>query len=77
MNIEYSKHWIKKQKIKKKDITNDLIEYALNNSKPLSDKHWKGVLNAVSRVPPSGRILKVVYKIKSNNIFVVTAFWLD
>ena len=35
MEIEYSKHWIKKQKSKKKDINNDAIEFAIKNSKVL------------------------------------------
>lgn len=62
MKIEYSKHWIKKQKNKKKDITNDMIEYAMDNSRELKDKYWEDALNAITRIPPSGRILKVVYK---------------
>ncbi len=77
MTIEYSNHWIKKQKTKKKDITNDMIEYAISNSRASKDKHWKDALNAISRVPPSGRILKVVYKILQQKKFVITAFWLD
>lgn len=77
MKIEYSKHWKKKQRKKKKDITNEMIEYAINTSRVLKDKHWKDALNAVSRIPPSGRILKVVFKIKNRNRFIITAFWLD
>jgi len=77
MLIEYSKHWQLKQQRKKKDITNDMIEYAIHNSRPLKDKHWEDALNAISRIPPSGRILKVVYKISHEKIFVITAFWLD
>ncbi len=39
MDIEYSKHWLRKQKSKKKDITNDVIEYAIKNSRILNDKY--------------------------------------
>ena len=77
MEIVYSKHWIKKQKLKKKDITNEMIEYTINNSRVSKDKHWKDALNAISRVPPSGRILKVVYKTSHQIKFNITAFWLD
>ncbi len=58
MKIIFSKHWIKKQKEKKKDITNDIIEFALKNSKVLKDKYWEEAFNAVSKIPPSGRTLK-------------------
>jgi len=77
MRIVYSKHWIKKQKKKKKDITKDMIEYAINNSRVSKDKNWKDALNAISRIPPSGRILKVVFKITNQKRFIITAFWLD
>ena len=65
MEIEYSKHWLKKHARKKKDITNDAIEYAINNSRIMNDRNWEDAFNAISRIPPSGRILKVIYK-KSN-----------
>ena len=77
MEIVYSKHWLKKQEKKKKDITNDTIEYALKNSRELKDKYWKNALNAISRISPSGRILKVVYKKSNQKIFIITAYWLD
>ena len=54
-----------------------MIEHALNNSRILDDKYWKDALNAISRIHPSGRILKVVYKKTENKIFVITAYWLD
>ena len=77
MKLEYSKHWKHKKKYRK-DITDDLIEYAVQNSKEMRDKHWPDASNAVCRVPPMGRILKVVYrKIGKNKIRVITAFWLD
>ena len=77
MDIEYSKHWLRKQKSKKKDITNDVIEYAIKNSRILNDKYQKDALNAISRIPPSGRILKIVYKKIKGKVFIITAYWLD
>lgn len=77
MEIVYSKHWIKKHQKKRKNISNDMIEYAIVNSRQLKDKHWQDALNAISRIPPSGRILKVVYKKKQEKVFVITAYWLD
>ncbi len=54
-----------------------MIEYALNNSNELKDKYWEDALNAISRIPPSGRILKVVYRKEQSKIKIITAFWLD
>ena len=76
-STEYSKHWIKKQKSKKKDITDDTIEFAVKNSKILIDKYWKDAFNAIAKIPPSGRTLKVVYKRINQKIFIITAYWLD
>jgi len=77
MEIEYSKHWVKKQKEKKKNITKDAIEFVINNSKILKDKYWKNIFNAISKIPPSGRKLKVVYKKVNQKVFIITAYWLD
>ena len=77
MEIEYSKHWLKKHQRKKKDITNDVIEYTIKNSRVMNDRNWKEAFNAISRIPSSGRILKVVYKKTNEKIFIVTAYWLD
>ena len=63
MEIVYSKHWLKKKNYRK-TITEADIEYTILNSNILKDKKWEDVLNAISRIPPSGRILKVVYKRK-------------
>lgn len=77
MKFEYSRHWEYKKR-KRKDITDDLFEYAIQHSNILKDKHWPDALNAITRVPPSGRILKVVYKKKeTGNIKIITAYWLD
>jgi hypothetical protein len=77
MELEASKHWERKRKYRK-DITDDLIEYAIMNSSELSDKFWPDALNAICRIPPSGRILKVVYKkIGRKKIKIITTYWLD
>ncbi|HJX50174.1 MAG TPA: hypothetical protein VJ438_01795 [Candidatus Nanoarchaeia archaeon] len=76
MGVVDSEHWKKKRKYRK-DITDDLIEYALDNSNELKDKHWEDAFNAISRIPPSGRILKVVYRKEKSRIKIITAFWLD
>ena len=76
MDLLDSEHWKRKRKYRK-DITNDLIEYAIRNSNQLRDKYWEDALNSICRIPPSGRILKVVYKKEKNRIKIITAFWLD
>ncbi len=57
MKIEYSKHWTKKHLKKRKDITKDIIEFALQNSRKIKDKYWENAFNSISRIPPSGRFL--------------------
>ncbi len=77
MKFVYSQHWKHKKKVRK-EITDDVIEYALQNSNELKDKHWEDASNVVCRVPPSGRIVKVVYRrIGKDKIKIITAFWLD
>lgn len=77
VKFEYSRHWKQKREVRK-DITDDLIEYAIQQSNMLRDKDWPDAFNAVCRVPPMGRILKVVYKrVGKDTIKIVTAFWLD
>jgi hypothetical protein len=42
------------------------------------DERWEGVLNATMRIPPSGRRLRVVYRIAGpRRYMIITAFWLD
>ena len=77
MEIVYSKHWLRKHSRKRKDITFDIIEYVLKNSKEQKDKYWENAFNSISRIPPSGRILKVVYRKANQKIFIITAFWLE
>jgi len=76
MNFEYSIHW-KTRKNLRKEITDDILEYCINSSKIFKDKKWPDALNAISRIPPSGRILKVVYRPKGKVIKVITAFWIN
>jgi DNA primase catalytic subunit len=65
MKIEYSFHW-EKQKRYRPEITDDLIEYCVLNSDKLKDKESENVFNAIAKIPPSGRTIKVI-----------TAFWQD
>lgn len=53
-----------------------MIEYCIINSTKIKDRNWDDAYNAISRIPPSGRLLKVIYKIKGKNIKVITAYWL-
>jgi len=76
MKLEHSVHW-KLKKRKRKDIVDDLIEYAIRFSPVFCDKNWEGVFNAVYRIPPMGRTLKVVYRRMGDRFKIITAFWLD
>ena len=77
MKFEYSKHWQRKKSSRPK-ITDDVLEYAIANSAELRDKYWEDASNAICRIPPSGRILKVVYRrIGKNKYKIITAYWLD
>ena len=77
MEFTYSKHWIRKKKYRTK-ISDYMFEYAITNSDEVRDKHWEDASNAICRIPPSGRILKVVYKrIGKNKYKIITAYWLD
>jgi len=77
MELEYSEHWKRKRKYRK-DIADGYIRYAIINSHALTDRYRENTLNAVCRIPPSGRILKVVYrKLAKDKVKIITAFWLD
>ncbi len=76
MDFIYSNHWLRKKRYRK-TITEIDIEYTILNSIILKDKRWEDVFNAICRVPPSGRILKVVYKRKGKTYKILTAYWLD
>ena len=71
MRFIYSKHWIIKQKDRSK-ITDDLLEFCILHSQIIKDKHWEDAYNAITRIPPSNRLLKVVYKIKAKEIKILT-----
>ena len=77
MEIIYSKHWHEKHPKKKKGITIDVLEFAINNSIIIKDRLWDDAFNAICRIPQSGRILKVVYKKINQKVFILTAYWLD
>ncbi len=77
MDFEYSTHYLRKQKYRP-DITEYMIEYAIMHSDELRDKYWGDASNAICRIPPSGRILKVVYKRTGKNKYkIITTYWLD
>ena len=60
------------------EITEDLLEYAILYSKKLKDKRWADTFDAVCRIPPSGRLLKVVYKhVGKQQYKIITAYWLE
>ncbi len=76
MEFVFSQHWKEKQKYRP-DITVDLIEYCINESNIIRDKHWTDTRNAIVRVPSSGRVLKVIYRKQGKVIKVISAYWLD
>jgi hypothetical protein len=76
VGILYSLHWARKKKYRT-TITEADIEYSITHSMIIPDKRWNDVLNAICRIPPSGRILKVVYKRKGKFYKILTAYWLD
>ena len=76
MKLIYSYHWIKQKKYRP-EITDDIIEICINNSKKLKDRIWEEAYNAICKIPPSGRTLKVVYKERGKSIKIITAYWLD
>jgi len=78
MKIVHTDYWIKKRFLKRKDITDDLIEYALQYSMIIKDRNYEERFNAIHRIPPNGRTLKVVYEwVEKGKIKIITAYWLD
>ena len=71
MDFEYSRHWTRKKEFRS-EISDDMLEYAITNSLELKDKYWEDASNAICRIPPSGRILKVVYKRIGKNRYKIT-----
>ena len=76
MPLEDTDYWERKRKYRP-EITDDLIELCIQKSGLLKDRTWPEVFNAIARIPPSGRILKVVYRKKGKTIKIVTSYWLD
>jgi len=76
MDFEYSVHWVKKRK-KRKDITDDMLEIVILDSRIIRDEHRENTFNAISIIPYTGRTLKVVYRKSSRKIFIITAYWLN
>ncbi len=76
--IVHSVHWKKKKFTKEEEITDELIDYVITKSKIFKDRYWEDVLNAIYRVPTSGRLVRVVYKrLSKDKVKIITAFWLD
>ncbi len=76
MQLEYSMHWQLKRR-RRPSITDDCIEYYIQQSTIINDKLWEDVYNAIAVVPSTGRTLKVAYKRKGKAIKVLTAYWLN
>ena len=76
MKFIYSMHYLESKEYRPK-IDEHLLEYCIINSDRIKDRLWEDVWNAIARIPPSGRLLKVVYKTKGKTIKILTAFWLD
>ncbi len=77
MRLEHSLHWKQKRFIRK-EITDDIIEYALYHSSVMRDKKWPDALNAICRIPSVGRTIKIVYRSSGKETFIIiTAYWLD
>jgi len=76
VKITHSFHW-KEQRQFRPEITDDLIEQCIQLSEKMKDRKWEDAFNAIARIPPSGRILKVIYREESKTIKIITAYWLD
>jgi len=76
MQFIFTQHW-KQKKEERRDITIAAIEFAIMHSTPIRDRHWQNALNAIYRIPPSGRLLKVVYRREGQSIKIITAYWLE
>ncbi|MFH1591879.1 MAG: hypothetical protein ABIB47_00735 [Candidatus Woesearchaeota archaeon] len=76
MPLESSDYWNRKRKFRP-ELTDNLIELCIQKSDIFKDRTWPDVYNAIARIPPAGRILKVAYKRKGKTIKIVTAYWLD
>lgn len=76
MRFVYSDHWTKKKR-RRKEITDDVLEYAMTHSPIIRDRRHAGVWNAIARIPPSGRKVKVAYRRTAQGWKIITAYWMD
>ncbi|MEW6295092.1 MAG: hypothetical protein AB1467_02210 [Candidatus Diapherotrites archaeon] len=78
MLIVESNHWKFKKQFRK-DIENYMIEYAIMKCGEFSrDSVHENALNAISRIPETGKTLKVVFRwIGKDKIKLITAYYLD
>ena len=78
MKFVYTVHWRLKKQYRREDISDGIIEYAIQHSKIIKDRRWDDVYNAIYRIPHNGRILKIAYKFEGiQTIKIITAYWLD
>ena len=77
MKFKFTFHWSNKRKEGRFEIKDYMIEYCVLNSEKIKDRRWQDAWNAISRIQPSNRKLKVVYKIEGKTIKIITAYWLD
>jgi hypothetical protein len=76
MSLEASAHW-KWRRRYRPDITDREIVLAITRGVTERDSRPQGVLRATMRIPPSGRTLRVVYRITGpRRYMIITAFWL-
>ena len=76
-SLEFSEHW-KRKRMHRRDIDDSLLSLVLTRGRRARDDRWRGVFNSSLRVPPSGRTLKVVFRVTGRRTYrVITAYWLD
>ena len=77
MEIIESEHW-KKKKAYRADIEDYMVEFAINNSRRQRDMHHHDALNAIARIPQTGKRLKVVFRIVGKDkVKLITSYYLD
>ena len=77
MKIRYSEHWARKRGLRR-ELSDDVLTFAIENSQPLSDRDHEGLLNAICRIPPVGRKIKVVYRrTGKGEVHLITAYWME
>jgi len=76
MKFVYSIHYLESEEFRS-EITEYMLEYCIIHSEKIKDRRWEDVWNAITRIPPSNRTLKVAYKTEGKTIKILTAYWLD